>query len=479
MARQLILITENELPKAGVWGRDKPLSAYRKALGTTQQDLFYSAANGLFPNAFAALAGSIADAHHYYLYLPENYPQGDPDHQRYADYGEDIRLCHDYFNARLKRIAATPIADTHADKTDVPLPAAFFDLPQTLLLGARGRGKSTALAEKIQRLSARGCTPILVVTPFADNHAIISALPQNVLQNILFLPPDAALEKLPAAQHLIIDEAAALAPQQLLALTAHYPHWSLATTTDGYEGSANQFRVNVLPQLPLPTEAIFSLQTAYRYCGKDALEQTLHRIFLSQPETREITIPQDAPLNICELSQASLFQEETLLARLWHLLSEAHYRTRPDDLKRLLDMPQQRLWVASAGGEILGVLQVLIETPLPASLAAEIIAGKRRPQGRLLMQQLLMHTQQPAWANAHLARISRIAVHKNHRRRGIASALIQEAQHALPLRFGTTYAATPRLDAFWNALGFQEMWRADYTRSRNMAPTSLRVAYAQ
>ena len=154
------------------------------------------------------------------------------------------------------------------------------------------------------------------------------------------------------------------------------------------------------------------------------------------------------------------------------LLFAAHYRTTPEDLKRLLDLPQQMLFVAADGARVAGVLSILLESPLPKELAAAVLRGERRPQGRLLLQQLLTRTGEARF-NHPWARISRIAVHPALRRQGIATALIQAAQTACPAPLGVSYGHSAELAAFWQTLGFHEVWRA--ADGRSLRPTSLRL----
>ena len=96
---------------------------------------------------------------------------------------------------------------------------------------------------------------------------------------------------------------------------------------------------------------------------------------------------------------------------------------------------------------------------------------RTEPQGRLLLQQLLVRTQNPAY-NRSLARISRIAVHPAHRRQGIAAALIARARADITTPLGVSYGHSDDLAAFWQALGFREIHRSVSGKAR---PTSLRL----
>lgn len=464
--RRLILVPSRDLPAQNVFGRDLQPQDYRRYLGQTRQDLYWDAERGLYPNAFAALAATIGDGHHLYLHLPHTYPDGDPDHQRLADYGTEHSHCADYFNTRLRRLIAA--ADTQSQALPAaPDPIVHSHHPQ-IIVGRRGRGKTTRLAAKIRWL---GMQRILVITPYRSNLERLHSLLDKDAP-LIFLPPDDALKRLPRADHLIVDEAAAIAPAQLLALTAHYPAYTLASSEDGYEGHGRTFTLSTLPTLIARDHAeLCRHHHSWRHAHLDALEQILESAFLLNPET-QANIPVDTRLDIATVNQARLAQDDALLGQIYSLLHQAHYRTSPEDLKRLLDLPAQTLLVARSGEQIAGVLHILHESPLPQALACAVMRGERRPQGRLLLQQLLQHTQNPAY-NRALARISRIAVHPACRRQGIASALLHHARQTIAQPLGVSYGHEETLAAFWQKLGFQEIYRHPTSTHR---PHSLRIA---
>ena len=211
--RRLLLVPPDALPARDVFGRDLHPRDYRRYLGQTRSALAWDASGGLYPNAFAALAATLGDGHDLPLYLPDHYPDSDPDHLRLLDYGEAVAACRDHFNARLRRL----IAATAAPQTAPPPDSIEHTTQPQIILGRRGRGKTTRLAAKIRWL---GGARVLVVTPYRSNLERLRALLPDAA-NCLFLPPDDALNRLPPAEHLVIDEAASIPPAQLLALTAH------------------------------------------------------------------------------------------------------------------------------------------------------------------------------------------------------------------------------------------------------------------
>lgn len=470
--RQLILIAPNQLPSSGVFGRDLAMHAYKTQLGSNQQDIYWDAQAGLHPNAFAAVAGSIKRGHNLYLHLPQHYPNGDPDHQRMLDYGIDIHQAQPHFNQRLLRLAS--------DQTTAPTPPQqsnnppnHFSLSPQAILGKRGRGKSTWLAHKIQWLQQQHRQTILLVSTYAAHcQQILSLVPRS--NALIVLPPDEACRLLPNADYLIIDEAAAIPTAQLLALLQHYPHFSLASSEDGYEGSARIFSLHTLPTIKAnyPLDVI-TLNQGQRYHSNDNLEQLIERIFLHQ-QTAPTPKPHSAP-QLRSLSPAQLAHDDHLLSACYQLLFSAHYRTRPDDLKRLLDLPNQHLFALFADNTPLAIIHLLIEQPLPTELAQAVITNTRRPQGRLLMQQLLRHTHNHQYSQQPLVRIQRIATHPAYRRRGFARRLIQHSLDTLPYPCGVSYGHSPALGNFWQQLGFKEIYRSPKISARSGRANAIRL----
>lgn len=461
--RRLRLVEAGDLPESGIFGRDLALRDFRRYLGQSRDGLCYDASGGLFPNAFTALAGTVTDGHDLRLYLPSAYPDGDPDHRRLLDFGLPTDGCADFFNARLRRFASNEMVA--ADAAPEAEAVQFSEGPQ-VFVGRRGRGKSSRLAAKARWLGA--AKRLLVVAPFCSNLTRLQQLLAD-MDNVFFLSPDDALFRAPQADFLLVDEASAVPPAQLLALTARFPRYALAASEDGYEGHGRVFSLQVLPQLVARDGAeVIVERQAWRFAHGDALEAVLDAAFLLQPELGEAP----ASWTVSQVGRAELAADEVLLQAVFALLFAAHYRTTPEDLKRLLDLPQQMLFVAADGARVAGVLSILLESPLPKELAAAVLRGERRPQGRLLLQQLLTRTGEARF-NHPWARISRIAVHPALRRQGIATALIQAAQAACPAPLGVSYGHSAELAAFWQTLGFHEVWRA--ADGRSLRPTSLRL----
>ena len=434
--RHIELVAAAELPQAGVFGRDLPME-HRRHLGRSYDQLYWDASHGIYPNALAALLPTVRAGGRCLLHLPET--STDPEHQRLGDYGSDFRRWRPRFNGRLRRfINASPTGPSAEIINDWP--ALDFRAPRQIILGPRGAGKSSLLARHHRENGG------LLVLPFAGN---------EIFHGLRFLPPDEVLRRKPPAAHLHIDECAAIDQEQLLALTAHYRNYTLASSVEGYEGSGRRFFLKTLPLLRARDGCtVHQLSGSHRFASDDPLDYFYANVFLTRPPA-PVLWPTGAALQLREISWEEL-NDEALLRQIYGLAHGGHYRTSPEDLKRLLDCPDQRLWSLWQGADMVAFLQILEEEPLPEPLARAVMNNERRPRGRLLLQQLLLRSQSLDF-NRPLARISRIVVAENFRRRGLARQLVEAAQKNSLRPVGVCHRRDEQLNGFWRALGFQSL----------------------
>lgn len=109
------------------------------------------------------------------------------------------------------------------------------------------------------------------------------------------------------------------------------------------------------------------------------------------------------------------------------LLTSAHYKTTPLDLRRLMDGVGNHLYGSFAGDVIAAALWMVDEGGLDESLAKAVWAGQRRPKGNLVAQSLAAHGGQWQAAVLRSRRISRIAVFPAWRHQGVAKSLVVSA----------------------------------------------------
>jgi tRNA(Met) cytidine acetyltransferase len=295
--------------------------------------------------------------------------------------------------------------------------------------------------------------------PAAQRHGNRLCLDDSCLR---FVSPDELLHTLPDAELLLVDEAAAIPVPMLSRLLDRYARIAFATTVHGYEGSGRGFALRFRARLDAvtPQWRELSLRMPVRYGPDDPLEQLVNRALLLDAEPAADASLAAEPLDgVCidRVDGDALLADETLLSQVFGLLVQAHYQTRPADLRQLLDAPGLHLWVARAGTAVAAVCLVLAEGGLEADLAQAVAAGRRRPHGHLIPQALAAHTGEAAFASQRTARVMRIAVHPQLRRRGLGQRLLDTVagwatQEGMDW-WGASFAADPATLAFWQAAG--------------------------
>lgn len=280
----------------------------------------------------------------------------------------------------------------------------------------------------------------------------------------LYWAPEQVLAASGRVNVLLVDEAAALPPQQLLQLIRQSERSLLATTTTGFEGSGRYFDLRLgqaLDRMGLQVSR-YRLADPVRWIPGDALESWLDRLLLLDSEASWLPdIEPDSRRSACSVSWysgAELASVEARLQAVVVLLREAHYRTRPSDLRRWLDDPALKFALLTGSEGLLGVLVAAHEPGLHPSEADSVFAGERRPQGRFLP--CVLAAQGPnRFARMACWRVLRIVVHPNLRRCGIGRRLLAEAVREATAAgagfIGSSFGAGLELLNFWWACGFQ------------------------
>jgi tRNA(Met) cytidine acetyltransferase len=351
----------------------------------------------------------------------------------------------------------------------------------------RGRGKSTLLGLACWQLWQRGKTRLVMTAARpAQIHQAWSFLqrqpgceetgphtlswhhPQTgQTHQVHYQPPDALLADTDASPPdlLLIDEAAHLSQPLLWRLFQRYPRVVAATTTEGYEGSGHGFVLKLLPRLRQTFDRVYHqrLQTPVRWAPGDPLEQAINDLLClgdaDRPEDRSKNRPdqpQNRPAEIEPNYQAwsipALLKAPDHLRQIMALLGQAHYQHRPNDLMRLLSLPQQALWTQEIDQTVVGVLWALPEGLLPPHQPG------RRFQGHLVAQKLAQINWDDQWQTADSWRIQRLAVAPDWQNRGLGSALLQRFVQSASAQnkayLSTSFGATPELLRFWKRHGF-------------------------
>lgn len=441
-------------------------AALRTLLGREFQHAIFDARNGFHAEAFAALVGTLRAGSWLLLLTPawESWSnQTDADSLRWGDVAEPIATPHfiHHLQSLMLQDAQVMLQRQHQAvryPVETHLPDWRCRAPQqqaqileqleamphgvAVITAARGRGKSALAGMLAQR--NQHC---LVTAPAKVSTAVLAEFAGEYFS---FMAPDAILaqENPPQAQWLIVDEAAAIPAPILQQLVQRFPRVLLITTVQGFEGTGRGFMLRFCATLP--DVRYFQLDEPLRWSPNDPLEQWLSQALLFEDAQEsnisgEIAIYPATPEHNLQALEAG-----------YRLLASAHYRTSPLDLRRMLDAPGMRFWLAGEADQVTGALWLVEEGGLDQPLADAVWAGYRRPRGNLVAQSLAAHAGFAQAATLHSQRISRIAVQASQRQRGIGKALVatarQQAQGCdyLSVSFGYTES----LWHFWRACGF-------------------------
>ncbi|MEJ2743784.1 MAG: GNAT family N-acetyltransferase, partial [Gammaproteobacteria bacterium] len=340
--------------------------------------------------------------------------------------------------------------------------------PLGMIQGARGRGKSQVLAWLIEAfLASSAVRTVHLLAPHAEAMATIRRFFQDrgvaptyintsskinasskwiVWENV-----QTALSRLPLHTScstdneawrdvLLVEEAATIPFPHLQKLAQFSGSLIVASTTQGYEGSGRilAVRLQEWAYAQARTVSVHTLIEPLRWGLNDPAETCVNRLLLlSDMENGDATerfaaIARSAVSSVrytwhssSNLMQA---QHEDCLASLWSLLYGAHYRTRPSDLRALLDQPDVYVLMAHDGNHCVGAAWFVLEGPFSDRLQQEMCHNRRRPRGHILPQIWALRLGvRPALGWRH-ARCVRIAVAPSARQQGVGRGLLETAK---------------------------------------------------
>ena len=447
-------------------------SALQTLLGREFRHAVFDARHGFDAAAFAALSGTLKAGSWLVLLLPvweewENQP--DADSLRWSDCPDPIATPH--FVQHFKRVLTanndailwrrnqpfslahfTPRTDWHP-ATGAPQPEQQQLLQQLLTMppgvaavtAARGRGKSALAGQLISRIAGSA-----IVT--APAKAATDVLAQFAGEKFRFIAPDALLASDEQADWLVVDEAAAIPAPLLHQLVSRFPRTLLTTTVQGYEGTGRGFLLKFCARFPHLHR--FELQQPIRWAQGCPLEKMVSEALVFDDEN--FTHTPQGNIVISAFEQTLWRSEPETPLKVYQLLSGAHYRTSPLDLRRMMDAPGQHFLQAAGGNEIAGALWLVDEGGLSQELSQAVWAGFRRPRGNLVAQSLAAHGSNPLAATLRGRRVSRIAVHPTRQREGTGRQLIAGAlQYIHDLDYlSVSFGYTEELWRFWQRCGF-------------------------
>ena len=361
-----------------------------------------------------------------------------------------------------------------------------------VLQADRGRGKSSAAGLAAAALAADG-DAVLVSAPNYRNAAEAFERAAEALASLDALEADTRNEDVPSALRteaggriyyrrpteavdesadvVVVDEAAALPVRVLESLLEVAPSACFATTVHGYEGAGRGFDVRFRGHLDDARDVEpVTLAEPIRYAAADPVEVWLFRALLldARPAVDQLVEgvePEDATYE--RFDPEALAADENRLREAFGLLVEAHYRTEPDDLARLLDAPNVAVRALTVDGRVVAVALLAGEGGLSADRRREMYEGAR-VRGNMLPDVLTSQLRDPEAGDPVGLRVMRIATHHAARSRGFGSALLAAVEAEFdadgdrpcegrfdPVDYlGVGYGATPALLSFWDDNGY-------------------------
>lgn len=481
-------------------------------LGREHTDIIFDTWQGLDPDALAAISGTLKSGCILFILTPaldEWESFDDPEYKRIVvepyqskDAGrrfirhmidvitkqEDILIWQQSEEYRLR----DSIQTAKVDHRYVDSPYKTYDQRKAveaivkvieghrkrplLMIADRGRGKSSALGIAAVIFMKKGSVKIGVtapgrgqvdeiykrikeICPAAEQHGMKISVGNAELD---FYAPDEILNSLPKLNLLLVDEAAAIPIAMLEIMLENYSRIVYATTVHGYEGTGKGFELKFKQVVKNHCDKWYeaNLKEPIRWSAGDILESIINRMLLLDAENNNNDMQfEDEEVQVQSISADSLVRSKVELNDWFGLLVSAHYKTRPYDLRQMLDGPNIKIWNVYVRGKLIATAVVAMEgVELDKGTLSDIYQGRRRLHGHLMPQTLAAHSGHKDALNYKYVRIVRVAVLDEYRRRGIGRRLIYEIE-SWAIDHGKDYlavsfGASSKLIKFWNDSGF-------------------------
>ena len=343
----------------------------------------------------------------------------------------------------------------------------------TLITANRGRGKSVSLGLIANFLLKQQHSVCVTAYSRASAEKLLAQLDCPV-----FISPDALIEAPIEADVLLIDEAAMLPYPVLVQLCARYKQVIMATTTGGYEGTGQGFLLRFVARLPVSQLLHLKIDDPVRWSVNDNLEKWLNSSLLLNPDSGKAHFDEADQCHYRVLTRSESQADIDLMLNIYRLMVSAHYRTRPSDLRALMENPDYILVLAECGTRLVGVALLNAEGGFDESMCEQIFLGKRRPKGHLLAQMLTGQASSKTFAQLRGLRIQRIAVLESNRRQGIGRQLVAMGQqyaneHGYDY-LGASFAFDVESAGFWKFCNF-ELVHISYGQGKSSGNHSVAV----
>ena len=367
-------------------------------------------------------------------------------------------FCHPVYKTSQQRQAVTKIVKVVTGHRRRPL----------VLTADRGRGKSSALGLAVCKLMQGSKREVIISAPqvsstqaafdrvdeqleVIERTATSLTTPQGSLR---FVPPDELIRTRPKADLVMIDEAAAIPAPMLTEMLSHYSRLVFTSTISGYEGTGRGFEVRFKQTLDkqTPNWQAYHMAEPVRWREGCPFEAMINQALVLDSTVAAPPRPL-SEFKFSLLDRDQLLKAPDQLRQIIGLLTLAHYKTTPNDLRHLLDGNNIEVFTLSCQAQLIGTVMVAVEGRLADELIQDIVAGKRRPKGHLLPQTLAYHCGYVDAGAMSYARIVRIAVHPDIHRQGLGRQMLNQLTvhyRQQDMDFvGSSFGATPALLAFW------------------------------
>ena len=487
-----------------------PAGQSKQWLGRELDFLVFDAWSGFDVDAFGALSGTLCAGGLLLLLTPELdewAAWSDPEHRRIQVYPGALEDVSGYYLQRLARLIANSglltacsqklgVVSEYSELSNHICAEEMESNPEfpcktrgqekavaavhkvlkghrrrpLVLTADRGRGKSAALGIAAGQLINQGVKSILVTAPARKTtevlyHRAAEVLdPDRTLLPLRFIAPDELVHELPEGDLLLVDEAAAIPAPMLEQMLDHYSRVVYASTIHGYEGTGRGFAIRFRKILDEKTPQWRSLHISQpiRWAANDPLEAFVFESLLLNAEASGIDQLPEACAEQYEfrvICSAELIENEALLQELFGLLIQAHYQTRPFDLRHMLDGGNIEIYGLFLQGHLVATALGAREGEIDSHLQESIWLGLRRVRGHLLPQSLSHHLGIQTAITLKGMRIIRIAVHPDRQQQGLGLLILRNIEQALGPRgfdyLGTSFGASEDLLDFWHKAGLK------------------------
>ena len=449
-------------------------------LGQEFEHILFDGRNGIHLEALAIAAGTLKMGGTLCLVLSdwENLSQ-QPDQDSLRWNGNQSAIATSNFIYHFKHCIERYHFPILRDESAVEFPAVFYsnehhknatlaqqqiietilqaDQDIYFLTAKRGRGKSALLGMLANQIQA----PVYLTAP---NKSAVHSVIEFSEREIEFIAPDELTIRL---QHepefsqsawLLVDEAAMIPLPLLQEYSQYFQHIVFSTTIHSYEGTGRGFELKFKRKIHR-TFQHFELKQPLRWQENDPLEHFIDDLLLlnAEDEFQQFPFQPYLPYQIREV------QKPHHIAEFYGLMTLAHYRTSPLDLRRLLDGENQRFYFAEYQQNLLGAIWVLEEGNMTDDeLIIQIQQGKRRPKGNLVPQALCFYENLPQACKLRSLRISRIAVQPNWQKQGIGQNLMKFMENSEVDFLSVSFGYTNELAKFWQKCGFVLVHLGEY-----------------